>query len=247
LPFHKIVVSQWLKAVMSEQYSDDTVDLVPNSVDRTQFFAPIRGKQPKPSVGFLWPKGRDIIPEVIRLVREQGPNLRVISFGSQRPTYRMLLPKDAEFAHMPPQDEIRHLYAECDVWLTAGRSEGFNLPALEAMACRTPVVSTRTGWPLEAIKPGWNGLLVDIDDVHGLAQGVQWALSRTEEEWKALSANAFATSAAGSWQESAKLFEQSLWHACLRSTRQEIAGRCTSSFLDRDALVGPERFGRNKL
>jgi len=31
---------------------------------------------------------------------------------------------------------------------------------MEAMACRTPVVSTNTGWPSEAIKSGWNGILV---------------------------------------------------------------------------------------
>src|SRR5208282_5263036 len=51
--------------------------------------------------------------------------------------------------------------------LTASRSEGFNLPAMEAMACRTPVVSTRTGWPAEAVKTGINGVLVDVEDQVG--------------------------------------------------------------------------------
>jgi glycosyltransferase involved in cell wall biosynthesis len=32
---------------------------------------------------------------------------------------------------------------------------------MEAMACRTPVVATRTGWPAEAIVAGFNGACVD--------------------------------------------------------------------------------------
>ena len=145
LPFHKIVIARWLKRVMSEQYGDSTVDVVPNSVDRTQFFAPVRGKQLRPSVGFLYSKvnfkGLDLTLAALRIVRERIPDLRMISFGSERPSPDLALPKGTEFFHLPPQDELRNLYARCDVWLTASRSEGFNLPALEAMACRTPVVS----------------------------------------------------------------------------------------------------------
>ena len=232
LPFHKIVVSQWLKRIMSEQYGDNVVDLVPNSVNRTQFFAAVRGKQRVPTIGFLYStspvKGLDSALAALRIVRDRIPVLRVISFGSHRPSRILPLPKEVVFCHSPPQDEIKNLYSQCDVWITASRSEGFNLPALEAMACRTPVVSTRTGWPEKAVKSGCNGILVDVDDVNGLAKGTQWVLSRSDEEWRSLSANAYATASAGSWEESAKMFEKALEHACARSARQEIAGKCTS-------------------
>ncbi len=130
------------------------------------------------------------------------------------------------YYYSPPQDEIRQLYARCDAWITSSRSEGFNLPALEAMACRTPVVSTRAGWPEEAVKTGWNGVLVDIEDVQGIAQGVEWVLSLEDQAWRTVSANAYATAAAGSWQQSAELFEQALKHACHRAALGEIAGAC---------------------
>ena len=81
------------------------------------------------------------------------------------------------------------------------------------MACRTPVVSTRTGWPADAIRTGWNGVLADIDDVAGLARGLEWVLSRNDPEWSTLSANACATAKASSWQDSAKLFENVLERA----------------------------------
>ena len=53
MPLHKIVVARWLKDVMRTQYGDNEVDLVPNSVDRSQFFSPTRGKQSTPTVGVL--------------------------------------------------------------------------------------------------------------------------------------------------------------------------------------------------
>lgn len=227
LPFHKIVVAGWLNRVMAEQYGDCIVDVVPNSVDRTQFFAPVRGKQLIPSVGFLHSnahvKGLDLTLAALDIVRDQIPDLRMISFGSECPRRELALPKGVEFFRLPRQDEIRNLYARCDIWITASRSEGFNLPALEAMACRTPIVSTRTGWPEEAVKSGWNGVLVDVDDVSGLAQGVEWVLSRSDEEWRNLSTNAYSTASAGSWDESAKMFEKALEHACRRTARGELA------------------------
>ena len=158
-------------------------------------------------------------------MRQRVQDLRIISFGSH-PIERLKLPAGGLFYLRPCQEEIKDLYSRCDLWLTASRSEGFNLPAMEAMACRTPVVSTRTGWPEEAIKSGMNGILVDIDDVSGLAAGVEWVLSRNDEDWRRLSENAYATVASSSWDISAELFERALLNACSRSARGEISGKC---------------------
>ena len=230
LPLHKIVIAPWLKRVMKEQYGDSVVDLVPNSVDRRQFFASVRRKQSTPSIGFLYAsapfKGLDITLAAIQIVRERFPELRCISFGSERVYSHLALPEGTEFHRSPPQNEIRNLYARCDTWITASRSEGFNLPALEAMACGTPVVSTRTGWPEEAIKTGWNGVLVSVDDVADLARGVEWVVSRSDEEWTNLSSNAYETASMGSWEESTRAFEVALKHACRRAARGEIQGKC---------------------
>ncbi|WFU18787.1 glycosyltransferase family 4 protein [Bradyrhizobium sp. CB3481] len=234
LPFHKIVVSRWLEKIMTLDYGDPNVDLVPNSVDHGQFFAPIRGKGHTPTVGFLYsssaPKGLDVLLDALTIVRRRWPDLTFVAFGSQLPIASLPLPERTKYHHRPPQDKIRDIYAACDVWVTASTSEGFNLPAMEAMACRTPVVSSRVGWPEEAVKTGWNGVLVDVDDVSGLAEGIEWVLSQTDEAWRTLSANAFATVAESSWEASALLFEEALIRAQARASRGEIlggrAGRC---------------------
>jgi len=101
--------------------------------------------------------------------------------------------------------------------MTASRTEGFNLPAMEAMACRTPVVSTRTGWPEEAIFDGVNGWCVDVDDVAGLVRGAENVLTLSDPDWRAMSARAFETVRHSSWDVSAKLFERALVKACKNS------------------------------
>jgi glycosyltransferase involved in cell wall biosynthesis len=228
--FHKIVVSSWLQRLMVERYGDDKTDLVPNAFEHAQFFAEPRGKQSRPTIGFLYSaahniKGIDVALRAINSLREMVPNLRVVSFGSQVPP-RGLLPVGVEFTYSPPQLELRKFYAQCDVWLSASRSEGFNLTAMEAMACRTPVVATKTGWPVVGFSNGENGYLVEINDHAGLARAVLKVLSLDESAWRRLSENAYAAVAESSWERSADMFEAALYNACCRSRAAEIAGEC---------------------
>ena len=217
LPLHKIVVAKWLQKVMYTEYGDADVDLVSNSVDHKQFFSGIRGKQPVPTVGFLYSpakiKGLNVTMSAINSLRVTFPNLRIIVFGNDRPEKNVAFERWVEFYHSPAQDTIRDLYAQCDVWITASRTEGFNLPAMEAMACRVPVVSTRAGWPEEAVVTGKNCVLVDVDDVHALKNGAEFILSLSDEAWREMSNNAYNTVASSTWQESADQFENALERA----------------------------------
>ena len=220
LPLHKIVVAKWLADIMRDEYGDHQVDLVPNSVDQNQFFAPVRNKQNLPTIGFLYShttlKGLDVALNVLAKIKKDFPSLRVISFGSSPFKGHDLWNNQYEFYFSPMQSEIRNLYDQCDVWLTASRSEGFNLPAMEAMACRTPVVATKTGWPAESIVNGENGFLTEIDDVNALVDAVTILLSVENEEWKRYSLNAFKTVESSSWEGSATLFEKALMNSIKR-------------------------------
>lgn len=228
LKFHKIVIAQWLADVMEREYGDACVDLVPNGVDHSQFRAPVRGKNPEPTVGFLYHeasfKGVDVALDVVATLKMRYPNLRVVVFGSVAPTGIYTLPDYVELHVAPPQEALHQLYASCDVWLTTSRSEGFNLMAMESMACRTPVVSTRTGWPVEGIQDGVNGYLVNIDDVGAAVEAVARVLNLDDQAWQVMSANAYSTVANSTWDASCKEFEQALYRACDRARNGEIVG-----------------------
>lgn len=212
LPLQKIAVARWLSDVMRDEYGDPTTILVPNSVDHGQFHAPPRVKQSRPTVGFLYSstefKRVGVALEAVAQLRRRVPNLRVLSFGAEKPDHHNI--KDIEYSEDPPQEKLREIYATSDVWLTTSRSEGFNLPAMEAMACRTPVVSTRTGWPEEAIVTGVNGALVEVNDSAAVAMQAEAILKLPETQWRAMSEAAFATVRDSSWERSTDLFEAAL-------------------------------------
>jgi glycosyltransferase involved in cell wall biosynthesis len=218
MALEKIVVSKWLADVMRNEYGSHVLDIVPNSVDHTVFYSGRRGRQSRPTVGFLYSrapnKAVDVALNVVAKLRTRFPDLRVLAFGAEMPTSHNDLPCDIEFQYLPVQEAIRDLYSKCDVWLSTSRSEGFNLTVMEAMACRTPVVATRTGWPVEAIEAGKNGFLVDVDDEEGFVAGTFSVLSLPDEEWRALSERAHATVANSSWEFSANRFVHALRRTC---------------------------------
>lgn len=220
LPFHKITIAQWLLDLMQTRYQDSDVSLVPNSVDTQQFYAPQRDKQPVPTVGMLYApaywKGCDICLKAVALASQSIPDLRLIVFGSHPISDSMPLPtKGSQFFFRPSQDEIRNLYAQCDVWLFGSRSEGFGLPILEAMACRTPVIGTPVGAAPELLEKG-GGILVQPENPEDMSKAIQHVLTLSNSEWKSMSDNAWITANSYTWDNAAELFEAALRTAIKR-------------------------------
>jgi glycosyltransferase involved in cell wall biosynthesis len=218
LPLHKIAVAQWL-VDRAAQYGDTQVSLVPNSVDTVQFHAPPRGKQARPTVGLLYTaipaKGIDLALAALRQARRDVPNLHVIAFGHEELDPRLPLPPGAEYYRNPPQDQLKELYARCDAWLFPSRAEGFGLPILEAMACRTPVLAMPAGAAPELLARG-GGRLVPAGDAAALATAIRELAALAEPAWCALSNAALATVTRYSWDDAAERFEAALRLALAR-------------------------------
>ncbi len=210
---HKITISQWLVDTLSQTYGAKQIALVPNSVDTTLFQAPPRQKNKVLTVGFLyfdtlW-KGCDIILRALDIVAQRRPELRIVSFGTCQPLPELPLPTDAHYSCQPPQHTIKDIYASCDVWLFSSRSEGFGLPILEAMACRTPVIGTPAG-AAPGLLGGGGGLLVPPESPEDIAQAIEQVAQMSDLEWQAMSNQAYATATQYSWDDAAILLEKTL-------------------------------------
>lgn len=220
-PMHKIVVSQWLADVAREVYGDQDVSLVPNAVDSRQFCAPVRDKNAIPTIGFLYCaeiiKGADVALRAYELAKQRIPDLRLHLFGGEAPK-QGLLPQHARFELRPPQDRLRDIYAACDAWLFASRNDGFGLPLLEAMACRTPIIATPTGAAPELTAAG-AGFLVDMDDPAAMADAICRVCAMPNREWRELSSRALAIAQTYSWESAADQFTRALQLAQTRATR----------------------------
>ncbi len=212
LPLYKIIIAQWLVEIAAK-LGDRNVSLVPNAVDLQQFNAPPRGKQPTPTVGVMYSvvpfKGCEVSLAAVELARKNFPNLKLVSFGNRNPMSHLPLPAGADYTMQPAQERIREIYSRCDAWLVGSRSEGFGLPILEAMACRTPVIATPTGAAPELIANG-GGVLTPIDDPRSMAREIERIVQLPEQQWRAISDAAYATACGYSWDDATNLFEAAL-------------------------------------
>lgn len=213
LPLHKIVVSQWLARLAAEKYGDRHVTIVPNGVDKKQFWAHRRRKSPYPTVGVVYSpsyaKGCDIALKAFRKAKDILPELRLISFGARKLRKAMPLPQGSLYYKKPPQKKLRHIYSACDAWLFCSRQEGFGLPILEAMACRTPVIATPAGAAPELLSVGGGKLLNTINPKE-MADAIVEMCSLHEDKWQKLSEEAHNTSVTYSWDNATDLFEAAL-------------------------------------
>jgi glycosyltransferase involved in cell wall biosynthesis len=225
LPFHKITISQWLVDIAKFEYGDDKVSLVPNSVDTEQFNALVREKQKIPTVGIMYSpvywKGCDLSFRALALAREQIPNLRLLAFGRKNPTEDLPLPKNTTYTQQPLQNEIKNIYAQCDGWLFGSKTEGFGLPILEAMACRTPVIGTPAGAAPELLAKG-GGILVKPEDPEDMAKAIIKVCQMSNAEWRSMSDLAYKTATSYTWDDAAQLFEQALYRAIERTKKGDL-------------------------
>ena len=213
----RIAVAPWLVDKLARDYGDPNVALVPNAVDHSVFFAEPRSKRDVPAIGFQYSsaafKGLEVAVAALRRLRKRWPAVQIHAFGSEdidRATLQALEPR---YTRQPAQCSLKDIYAACDVWLSTSHSEGFGLPALEAMACRTPVVSTRTGWPAQAIVDGVNGYLAEPGDDATLARHLSTVLTLAPLDWRRMSQAAYSTASPLHWDQSTSLFEAALMRA----------------------------------
>jgi glycosyltransferase involved in cell wall biosynthesis len=94
-----------------------------------------------------WSRAEDR-PETLVLTGALGPPGRELEEGARRAGAR------TAFTGFVPDAELPGLYSGATCLISASRYEGFGLPALEAIACGTPVVAYKAGAIPETAGPG---------------------------------------------------------------------------------------------
>jgi len=123
-------------------------------------------KTPRKGLEYLVSGMKDLPDDVwLLLVGTWEPNYREKIIRAAGPGWRRVL----EIGSVP-DEEIATYFALADLVVLPSLLEGFGLPALEAMACGTPVVGTTAGALGEVIGPC--GVLVPPGDTAQLTQAV---------------------------------------------------------------------------
>lgn len=121
-------------------------------------------------------KGWPELTQALAVLRGWGVEHRLTVVMRRAPG--VPVPPKTRVALAPDDDALASLYRSADVLVCASRQEGWGLPALEAMATGTPVVSTLHDGCRAYARPGVNLLGVRVGDAEGLAAAIRDVLAR---------------------------------------------------------------------
>jgi glycosyltransferase involved in cell wall biosynthesis len=217
LPLNRIAVSNYIGDVLKNKHKVKDTCIIHNSVDLVQFNSPPRIMSKTFTVGFMYSsaaiKKIELALSVIDQAKQRNDNLRVIAFGTRRPKGNHNIPEWVEYHIQPEQAAIPKIYAQCDVWLFTSEAEGFGLPILEAMACRTPVISTRAGAAPDLIDDQ-NGCLVETN-AEAFLDKIEMFRDMDPDTWLSYSQHAYETARSYSWDDATDLLESELSKKCV--------------------------------
>ena len=139
-------------------------------------------------------------------------HLVVVGSGDQKPYQELAcslgIMNRVIFTGYVDELSLRKLYSICDVYVLSSRLEGFGLTIVEAMAAGKPVVATKVGEIPEIVNSGENGILVEVDDLDGLANGMCTYLGDEKLAKNVGKRNAKYVRERFSWEKSAKEMER---------------------------------------
>ena len=176
------VPSKWQRdCTIKQGYPKDKIKVVPEGVDSKVFFPDSKSKHPLTSDGrfkfFLagrWDYRKsikEIIETFLKTFDKNEPIDLIVSIDNpfsndglktteERLKHYGLEDDRIKILHFPPRSEYIDLIKSCNVFVSCARSEGWNLPLIEAMACGTPSIYSNCSGQLEFAEG--KGIPVDI-------------------------------------------------------------------------------------
>jgi len=105
--------------------------------------------------------------------------------------------------HLSDEDVTKY-YSICDTFVVPSIYEPFGLVLVEAMACKTVVIATNNGGPVNIVDDGKDGFLVDVKKTDDFADKIVKVLSNPDLKQKLLQAGYDKAIKQYSWQTVSK-------------------------------------------
>ena len=144
MPFTKIVISRWLKKLLSDEYHENSI-FIPNGFDFNKFNLSIGyTDKNKYCISMLYhemdrKRCCDAI-EALKIVKKRYPQLTVNIFGV--PSRHESLPEWFNYYQMPDDTTHNRINNEAAIYLGSSATEGWGLTVGEAMLCGQAVCCT---------------------------------------------------------------------------------------------------------
>jgi N-acetyl-alpha-D-glucosaminyl L-malate synthase BshA len=187
-------VSEYLRNETIMNYSvEKDIEVIPNFVD-TDIFRPVDSRNLR---RLLAPNGEKILVHIsnfrevkrvrdavraFKLVLDRGIKAKFLFVGDGPDRSEcQALARDLgiwqQTRFLGKQSELSSILSASDIFLIPSGNESFGLSALEAMACRVPVISSDAGGLPELNIDGETGYVLKIGDIEGIADRMMTLLT----------------------------------------------------------------------
>lgn len=173
-----IAVSETLRKALMRHFSRDS-HVVHNTYGSEFYFAPTTSNNKIRLVAtgsLVYRKGFDLLIQALAQANLPAGQweLNIIGNGEERARLQAQIDELhlADSIHLLGKHDkafIADLLRQSDCFILPSRGENFSVAVLEALACGLPVIASICGGIRECIDER-NGLLFEVDDVHGLTQ-----------------------------------------------------------------------------
>jgi glycosyltransferase involved in cell wall biosynthesis len=173
MPLEKIVVSRWLEEVALSM--GQHARYIPNGIDFSRFTITqaINKRDPR-TIGMLYHvhdwKGSAQGIEALRMVKNRFPTMKAIFFSVHKPGPD--LPPWIEFHRDPSLEKLVEIYNSCSIFVSPSWTEGWGLPATEAMSCGCALVCTDNKGTREYAIHEKTALISRVNDPAPLAENI---------------------------------------------------------------------------
>jgi glycosyltransferase involved in cell wall biosynthesis len=152
-------------------------------------------------------KGTHVFLEAVAQIRDLHPKIHWIILRVGEIPHR--LPTNTEVLVAHNDRDMADFYRSLDIFIVPSLYEGFGLPALEAMACDTALITTNVDGAREYAEHEVNSLVVPTGDSGALAEAMR-RLVVSPELRKQLALAGLETAKRFTWQQTVDSFETRL-------------------------------------
>jgi len=209
--------SEYVKQKVTKRFKVENVIVTPNGVDTTYFHPNAKQSTyefPKNfifSAGTLQPrKNLQALLKTWHKIKNEFPDLWLVIAGEAGTVFgsiKFLADERVRFLGYVNEADLPGLYAQAELFVLPSFDEGFGLPALEAMACGTPVIASDGGALPETV--GDAALTFHVSQPESLMASIRTCLTDNKLRLS-LKEKGLARAGKFSWQTSADLIWNTL-------------------------------------